>query len=477
MRAIMDTTTPMGNITEINNNHTPIQTMLEQFITAKHADDYHPNYLHFLISKGAILTAATAQGKPYIVLAAEHHRWELVNHILDLGENADFPGTHPEKQTLLHILATQAHQDACFSGLMNRIFRQNPFTNPNVVNAHGFSPLHLACMHGNHEMVRELLLHGANPNALTPINQNALHLCAKYSANHFHHLLLRCGANPWQEDVYGNIPLVQTLLHGNNFPALQMLLTGHQLPQKYHTRILFAAVHCLHEDRLWTLLQRAGLIINPNAEFDGTPLLHHAIRCHNFYLVNKLIRSGAFIHSTDAEGNTPWLTAIKYEKSQALPLLRLLVDAGANPHGFNHLGMNAWDILALSSNDDAHAFQIAKFLFHTGVSLRQESHESLIRACLRLKNTTQNTHTLFFLHEHFRLHLSPELEKELLLALPSTATAEEKIAAQWPAQFAKEKSIVPTIKKTNLLSNINMYIKQFLSSPKLAKLANQLSLF
>lgn len=473
----MDTTQMMGNVTEINNNHTPIQTILEQFITAKHADEYHPNYLHFLISKGAILTAATAQGKPYIVLAAEHHRWELVNHILDLGENADFSGTHPEKQTLLHILATKAHQNACFSRLMNRIFRQNPFTNPDVVNAHGLTPLHLACMHGNHEMVRELLLHGANPNALTPLNQNALHLCANYSANHFHHLLLRCGANPLQEDVYGNIPLVQTLLHGNNFPALQMLLTGHQLPQKYHTRILFAAAHCLHEDRLWALLQKAGLIINPNAEFDGSPILNHAIRCHNFYLINKLIRSGAFIHSTDAEGNTPWLTAIKYEKSQTLPLLRLLIDAGANPHEFNHFSENAWDILAHSLVDDAHAFQIAKFLFHTGVSFRQESHEPLIRACLRLKNSVHNTHTLFFLYEHFHLHLSPELKKELLSALPSTETSEEKIAAQWTAQFSKEKTATKPIKQNNLLSDISMCIKQLLSNPKLAKLANQLSLF
>ncbi|CAK6977928.1 LOW QUALITY PROTEIN: ankyrin repeat domain-containing protein 27%2C partial [Scomber scombrus] len=130
----------------------------------------------------------------------------------------------------------------------------------NSCNSEGFSPLHVAALHGHSALVALLIRHGANVNARTNQNATPLHLASQNSHIQVVRFLLECNAKLNKKDHYGNTPLIHACLRGNLETAT-------------------------------TLLQSNALVNVANHQ--GNTALHEAVRAGHQALVELLLRGGA----------------------------------------------------------------------------------------------------------------------------------------------------------------------------------------
>ncbi|KAM7415280.1 hypothetical protein PAMA_019889 [Pampus argenteus] len=130
----------------------------------------------------------------------------------------------------------------------------------NSCNADGFTPLHVAALHGRSALVALLIRHGANVNARTNQSATPLHLASQNSHIQVVRFLLECNAKLNKKDHYGNTPLIHACLRGNLETAT-------------------------------TLLQSNALVNMVNHQ--GNTALHEAVRGGHQALVELLLRGGA----------------------------------------------------------------------------------------------------------------------------------------------------------------------------------------
>ncbi|KAM7397266.1 hypothetical protein PAMP_020250 [Pampus punctatissimus] len=130
----------------------------------------------------------------------------------------------------------------------------------NSCNADGFTPLHVAALHGRSALVALLIRHGANVNARTNQSATPLHLASQNSHIQVLRFLLECNAKLNKKDHYGNTPLIHACLRGNLETAT-------------------------------TLLQSNVLVNMVNHQ--GNTALHEAVRGGHQALVELLLRGGA----------------------------------------------------------------------------------------------------------------------------------------------------------------------------------------
>ncbi|NWT46933.1 ANR27 protein, partial [Chroicocephalus maculipennis] len=142
----------------------------------------------------------------------------------------------------------------------------------NVSNRDGFTPLHVAALHGHSELVSLLLKHGASISARNVKHAVPLHLaCQK---GHFQVVKCLMAYNDKQnkKDIYGNTPLIYACLNG-----------------QYETTAL--------------LLQRGAAVNLSNAK--GNTALHEAVLGRHEALVDLLLRNGAMTHVKNERNCTP----------------------------------------------------------------------------------------------------------------------------------------------------------------------------
>ncbi|KAK1888513.1 Ankyrin repeat domain containing protein 27, partial [Dissostichus eleginoides] len=96
----------------------------------------------------------------------------------------------------------------------------------NSCNVDGFSPLHVAALHGHAPLLALLIRHGANVNARNNHSATPLHLAAQNSHVQVMRFLLECNAKLNKKDHYGNTPLIQACLCGNLETASTLLQQG-----------------------------------------------------------------------------------------------------------------------------------------------------------------------------------------------------------------------------------------------------------
>ncbi|XP_040894346.1 ankyrin repeat domain-containing protein 27 isoform X2 [Toxotes jaculatrix] len=130
----------------------------------------------------------------------------------------------------------------------------------NSCNADGFTPLHVAALHGHSPLATLLIRHGANVNARTNQSATPLHLASQNSHIQVVRFLLECNAKLNKKDHYGNTPLIQACLCGNL-------------------------------ETVTTLLQSNALVNVANLQ--GNTALHEAVRGGHQALVELLLRGGA----------------------------------------------------------------------------------------------------------------------------------------------------------------------------------------
>ncbi|XP_034033197.1 ankyrin repeat domain-containing protein 27 [Thalassophryne amazonica] len=130
----------------------------------------------------------------------------------------------------------------------------------NCSNVDGFTPLHVAALHGHLVLVTLLIRHGANVNARNTQNATPLHLASQNSHVQVVRFLLECNAKLNKKDHYGNTPLMHTCLRGNLETA--------------------------------TILLQSNALVNV-ANHQGNTALHEAVRSGHQMLVELLLRGGA----------------------------------------------------------------------------------------------------------------------------------------------------------------------------------------
>ncbi|KAM9122589.1 ankyrin repeat domain-containing protein 27 isoform 2-T4 [Pangshura tecta] len=130
----------------------------------------------------------------------------------------------------------------------------------NVTNQDGFTPLHVAALHGHPELVYLLLKHGANISAKNMNHAVPLHLACQKGHFQIVKCLVDCNAKQNKKDVYGNTPLIYACLNGQHDIAALLLEHGASvnLSNSKGNTALHEAVIGKHEVLVELLLQNGA---------------------------------------------------------------------------------------------------------------------------------------------------------------------------------------------------------------------------
>ncbi|MCI4381923.1 hypothetical protein PGIGA_G00257430 [Pangasianodon gigas] len=163
----------------------------------------------------------------------------------------------------------------------------------NSSSADGFTPLHVAALHGHTVLVSLLIRHGANINACNGQNATPLHLACQNNHTQVVSSLVECNAKLNKKDQFGNTPLIQACLKG--------------------------------DEETVALLMESGASLNL-ANNQGNTALHEAVRGGHQTLVELLLQAGALTHLR----NKRQRTALDCAQETNTAILRILQKACAS---------------------------------------------------------------------------------------------------------------------------------------------------
>ncbi len=187
----------------------------------KAAEKGYTELVKILLHNGSNLFENTKDGDNALHLAAENGHQNMIELLLDAGINVNSTGNYG--YTALHycftkgnlhaaisLLKRNANIDAvddegqtclyksCVDGHVNMVMflLENNYLNLMHVKAHdGMTALHVAALHGNVEIIEQLLIYGANINDVCKDNSTAVHLAALWGHTNAVLLLLKYGAD------------------------------------------------------------------------------------------------------------------------------------------------------------------------------------------------------------------------------------------------------------------------------------------
>ncbi|XP_072527950.1 ankyrin repeat domain-containing protein 27 isoform X2 [Salminus brasiliensis] len=163
----------------------------------------------------------------------------------------------------------------------------------NSSSADGFTPLHVAALHGHTALISLLIRHGANINARNSQSATPLHLACQNSHIQTVSSLVECSAKLNKRDQFGNTPLIQACLKG-------------------------------HEQTVAVLIE-SGASANL-ANNQGNTALHEAVRGGHQALVERLLQAGALTHLRNKRQRTP-LDCAQETASKNTSILKILQKA------------------------------------------------------------------------------------------------------------------------------------------------------
>ncbi|XP_020336752.1 ankyrin repeat domain-containing protein 27 isoform X3 [Oncorhynchus kisutch] len=217
----------------------------------------------------------------------------------------------------------------------------------------GFTPLHVAALHGHTALVSLLSRNGANVNARNSQSATPLHLASQNSHIQVVTSLLECNAKLNKKDRYGNTPLIHTCLRG-------------------------------HLDTATILLQSNASVNLSNIQ--GNTALHEAVKGGHLALVELLLQAGALVHMRNKRQRTALDCAVE-TRGKNTEILRTLQKASGDSH-------NAEPIKLLSVPKGALAHSFVQRLKHQQVNVsgrRQKLAQSINRVQQMKKGLPRDT--------------------------------------------------------------------------------------
>ena len=175
-----------------------------------------PTLIWLLLSEGAKIDAPDVLGQTPLHYAALHHQQSAIEILIRSG--ADQDRTDRYGRTALHFAARSASE----SNLGIR------WDHAQVKDALGWTPLHVAAIHGHLSMTR-MILESAGTTGIVNSPENAgrtpLHLAADRGHSEVAAHLLRDGADQSASDALGQLPLHAACTRGH-FDTVQVLLSA-----------------------------------------------------------------------------------------------------------------------------------------------------------------------------------------------------------------------------------------------------------
>ena len=301
-----------------------------------------------------------------------------------LSMDADLSKQDDAGRSVFH-LAAEMGQTEIFRVLLKRSMSQTPQQPVAVlltqVDATGASLLHVACQHGNHDIL-SMVLSSLDFIALVSIlnrqttkdGATALHLASHYGHEQCLKLLMATrGLRIDLLDTRGATALHAVLRQTFNIDRLfQVFLDSLVGPASSSPSSTiesdgtndtldcleeYSGHTCLHmailksfTDVAIKLIKSKRVALNTATRDGGWSALHLAVMTEELRTVQALVDGGAMVDSVDADGQTPLLQA---SLGGQLAVVRALLAGGANPAHQNKQGHSALHYLAAFCRDRA----------------------------------------------------------------------------------------------------------------------------
>ena len=326
--------------------------------------------------------------------ACKHGNLRMVKTLLEHGASVNDNSVDVDGNTLLHLAAKNETMQALFKDIDH-----------NIKNKEGRTPLHIACVYGNLNGVKQLIEQGAKVNAKDNCNKTplslailnnhtgivsallklfecdpndgvSLHTACEHGDLSMVKTLIECGASvySYSRDVYGNTPLHATARNERNETTQALLkyltggpniinaegrtplhiacmcgnLGGVKLLIKHGARVDVKDIQSNTPLTLAAVNNHTSIVSTLVSEFGCDINLHAACRYGNLSMVKTLIECGANVNDKDVDGDTPLhLTA---EKGANMAMQALLRNFENDPNIKNAEGRTSLHIACMCGN-------------------------------------------------------------------------------------------------------------------------------
>lgn len=160
---------------------------------------------------------------PILIYAVLSMRMSLFPMLVECGANPDAVGEHG--QTVLHVLTLFLDQPdkKPITDAIKVLFEKTAKPNPNLLDKHGYSPVHYAVMKGDIEITRLLFENGGKPNLKSGNNSTLLHISADHNLVEMTRFLLEHEIDPDAINNDNRTALYHTV-DNHNLELAQLLL-------------------------------------------------------------------------------------------------------------------------------------------------------------------------------------------------------------------------------------------------------------
>ncbi|KAK7293785.1 hypothetical protein RJT34_16659 [Clitoria ternatea] len=152
-------------------------------------------------------------------------------------------------------------------------------------------------------LLNKLLKKGSDPNEVDKHGKTAMHIAASKGSNHCVALLLEHGANPNMQDSDGNVPLWEAMKGAHKSIVKLLIDNGANISSANVGHFACVAVEKNNLELLKDIAQCGGDITRSTSS--GTTALHYAVVDGNVEIVKFLLEQGANIDKEDGNGLTP----------------------------------------------------------------------------------------------------------------------------------------------------------------------------
>ncbi|XP_035780860.1 E3 ubiquitin-protein ligase MIB2-like [Anopheles albimanus] len=251
-----------------------------------------------------------------------------------LGMNPEAVDCVSGGKTCLQVAAHQGHVEIVKYLLLLG-------ANVNVVDKEGDSTLHYAAFGNQPEVMRVLLQHNASIDVLNSSHCSALHISAHKKPPHCVKVLLEFGANVNVQDAYGDTALHDAIGKENTevvellcaCPTLDLTIRNNRGFNALHHASLKGNVHAARH-----IIRLARQLVNVRKD-DGFSALHLAALNGHSKVVEVLVREGqADVNIRNNRSQTPFLLAVSQGHTAAI---EKLVDLGCDIRARDEDGDNA----------------------------------------------------------------------------------------------------------------------------------------
>ncbi|MBI3117898.1 MAG: ankyrin repeat domain-containing protein [Candidatus Hydrogenedentes bacterium] len=360
----------------------------------------------YLLEAGANPDAVVIEGDTALTMAVDSGLPEMVDLLLQHGQNVNQPNPSWNNETALHRAVRKGNLElAAFLLSRNADF--------NRTTRAGLTPLHAAVAAGSVDMVKLFLEHGASMEVRTPEGLAPLHVAAAAGRVDVAQLLLTYGANPDITDAGLNTPLHLAARDGQ-VAALHLLAkAGARVDAQNsagQTPLHLAAA--AGQKEVATALLEIGAPPDARDRLQQTPLFAATAAGHE-HVAQLLLDHGANVGAFDAQSRSALFPAAENGRRE---VTLWLLDKGLDPHIRDAQGQTL--LFAAAGN---HNSSFTAWLLELGVNPKLADHAgaTAVHAAARAGKAD----TLALLVEH--------------RAAPDVPDAEGRTPLHWAAEAGR----------------------------------------